>query len=36
MASLGEIFPYDLRANAQMDELLRAEGIRQDKNVDYS
>ena len=36
MASLGEIFPYDLRANAQMDELLRAEGIRRDKNLDYS
>ena len=36
MASLGEIFPRDLRSQAQMDELLRAEGIRRDKNLDYS
>ena len=36
MASLGEIFPRDLRTQAQMDELLRAEGIRRDKNLDYS
>ena len=36
MASLGEIFPRDARTQAQMDELLRAEGIRRDKNLDYS
>lgn len=36
MASLGEIFPRDERTQAQMDELLRAEGIRRDKNLDYS
>ena len=36
MASLGEISPRDLRTQAQMDELLRAEGIRRDKNLDYS
>ena len=36
MASLGEIFPRDTRTQAQMDELLRAEGIRRDKNLDYS
>ena len=36
MASLGEIFPRDSYTQAQMDELLRAEGIRRDKNLDYS
>ncbi len=36
MASLGEIFPRDARGRAQMDELLRAEGIRRDNNLDYS
>ena len=36
MASLGAISPRDARAQAQLDELLRAEGIRRDKNLDYS
>ena len=36
MASLGEISPRDARTQAQMDVLLRAEGIRRDKNLDYS
>ena len=36
MPSLGEISPRDVRTQAQMDELLRAEGIRRDKNLDYS
>ena len=36
MASIGEISPRDKRTQAQMDELLRAEGIRRDKNLDYS
>lgn len=36
MASLGEISPRDRRTQAQMDALLRAEGIRRDKNLDYS
>ena len=36
MASLGEIYPYDRRSQGQMDALLLAEGIRRDKNLDYS
>lgn len=36
MASLGQIIPRDSRTQAQMDALLRAEGIRRDKNLDYS
>ena len=36
MASLGEISTRDARTQAQMDALLRAEGIRRDKNLDYS
>ena len=36
MASLGTISPRDARTQAQMDALLRAEGIRRDKNLDYS
>ena len=36
MASLGEIYPYDRRSQDQMDALLLAEGIRRDKNLDYS
>ena len=36
MASLGEIYSYDRRSQAQMDTLLLAEGIRRDKNLDYS
>ena len=36
MASLGEIYPYDRRSQEQMDALLRQEGIRRDKNLDYS
>jgi len=36
MASLGEIYSYDRRSRAQMDALLLAEGIRRDKNLDYS
>ena len=36
MASLGEISPRDAAAQAQMDQLLCAEGIRRDKNLDYS
>ena len=36
MASLGMISPRDAGTQAQMDALLRAEGIRRDKNLDYS
>ncbi len=36
MASLGIISSRDPRTQAQMDELLRAEGIRRDNNLDYS
>ena len=36
MGSVGEIYPNDFRTNAQMDELLQREGIRRDKNLDYS
>ena len=36
MASLGEIYSYDRRSQEQMDALLLAEGIRRDKNLDYS
>lgn len=36
MASLSDISPRDTRTQAQMDELLRQEGIRRDKNLDYS
>lgn len=36
MASLGMISPRDAFAQSQMDTLLRAEGIRRDKNLDYS
>ena len=36
MASLGMISSRDARTQAQMDALLRAEGIRRDKNLDYS
>ena len=36
MGSVGEIYPNDLRTNAQMDALLQREGIRRDKNLDYS
>ena len=36
MASLGEIYSYDKRTQEQMDALLLAEGIRRDKNLDYS
>lgn len=36
MASLGEILLRDTRTQAQMDELLQDEGIRRDKNLDYS
>ena len=36
MASLGEIYLYDRRSQGQMDALLLAEGIRRDKNLDYS
>ena len=34
--SLSGISPNDKRTQAQMDELLRQEGIRRDKNLDYS
>jgi [citrate (pro-3S)-lyase] ligase len=34
--SLSGISPNDARTQAQMDELLRQEGIRRDKNLDYS
>ncbi|MCR5575804.1 MAG: [citrate (pro-3S)-lyase] ligase [Oscillospiraceae bacterium] len=34
--SLSGISPNDTRTRAQMDELLRQEGIRRDKNLDYS
>ncbi len=36
MSSLGLISPRDATAQAQMDALLCAEGIRRDKNLDYS
>ena len=36
MASLGMISSRDAGTQAQMDALLRAEGIRRDKNLDYS
>ncbi len=36
MASIGEIFPDDRRTAAQMEALLQREGIRRDKNLDYS
>ncbi len=34
--SLSEISPRDTRTQAQMDELLLQEGIRRDRNLDYS
>lgn len=34
--SLSEISPRDLRTQAQMDALLEQEGIRRDRNLDYS
>ena len=34
--TVSQIFPSDRRANCQMDELLSAEGIRRDANLDYS
>ena len=34
--SLSRISPRDTRTQAQMDELLRQEGIRRDRNLDYS
>ena len=34
--SLSEISPRDARTQAQMDELLLQEGIRRDRNLDYS
>lgn len=34
--TVSQIFPSDRRANRQMDELLSAEGIRRDANLDYS
>ena len=36
MGSIGEIFPDDRRTGAQMNALLLREGIRRDKNLDYS
>ena len=36
MASIGEIASWDRRGTAQMDALLLNEGIRRDKNLDYS
>lgn len=36
MASIGEIASWDKRGMAQMDALLQNEGIRRDKNLDYS
>ncbi len=36
MASLGAISSGDVRTQAQMDALLRGEGIRRDRNLDYS
>ena len=35
-ASLSAISPRDTRTQLQMDELLRQEGIRRDRNLDYS
>lgn len=34
--TVSQIFPSDRRASCQMDELLSAEGIRRDANLDYS
>lgn len=34
--SISQIYPSDSRANAQVDELLQAEGIRRDANLDYT
>ena len=34
--TISQIYPSDRRANRQMDELLSAEGIRRDGNLDYS
>ena len=36
MASIGEIASWDRRGMAQMDALLLSEGIRRDRNLDYS
>ncbi len=36
MASVGEIYTGDGRTNRQMDALLQNEGIRRDRNLDYS
>lgn len=36
MASIGEIASWDKRGTAQMDALLLSEGIRRDRNLDYS
>ena len=34
--SISQIYPSDTRANAQVDQLLQAEGIRRDANLDYT
>ena len=36
MSSIGEIRPDDLHSQQQMDALLLSEGIRRDRNLDYS
>lgn len=36
MTTIGEIRPRDIRSQEQMDELLQSEGIRRDRNLDYS
>ena len=34
--SISKVYPSDKRANAQVEKLLLAEGIRRDKNLDYT
>ena len=34
--AISQIYPSDRRANTQINELLLAEGIRRDANLDYT
>lgn len=34
--TISQIYPYDSRANLQIDSLLKSEGIRRDANLDYT
>ena len=34
--TISKVYPSDKRANSQVEKLLLAEGIRRDKNLDYT